>query len=179
MGFLDSGNWKLYTPDPDRSRRPTRGAIRLTISAKVVTLSPEARKAMGDPSYIEVWRGKRDGRVIFIGSDHYTSGCMGVRNTKGGVIRFRKPEFVAELMEHLIIWGNVTTHIGSDDKPLPGAYFCVDGKEFKERNPKDRRKWLVGVEFDLAKAYYCQMSMEGVQKAQEALREKRTQTNGE
>ena len=126
-----------------------------------------------EDTYTEVWFGKEDGRLLFIGKNRYMDGSVRIRKTKDGSMRYRRPDFLEKVMEHLILFGSMDAHIGADDKPLPGAYFCVDGKEFRERDPKDGRRWLKGVEFDVTSAYYCQVDMDGVRKAQEVLRKKR------
>ena len=103
--------------------------------------------------------------------------ALKLEKVRMGVIRLRDEHLLKVLMETLILYGSMEKHIGNDDKPLPGAYFCVQGSKFKERDPKDKRCRLVGVEFDLAKAYYCQMSMTAIAKAQEALQKKRNEAS--
>ena len=166
MSIFDTGNWELVTLVKN-GRMPARGSIHLTISKKLIKLSPEAVKVMGSPTQVDIWT--NEGRILFINNKR-----KGGRRPKDGSLCFHKPGLISEVMERLILYGSVEEHIGSDDKPLPGAYFCVEGKEFKERDPKDRRKWLHGVEFDLANAYYCQMSMDAVAKAMEARKKTKT-----
>ena len=172
MGILDSGNWKLIKAEPTE-RRAQRGQIRLTISKKLISLSAEARKAMGKPPYAEVWLGKEDGRVLIISRNKKCSDVRELRDTKDGRIHFHDQTLVTALTEHLILHGKVNDHIGNDDKPLRGAYFCVNGKPYKEKDPNDGRKWLTGVEFDLKDAYACQTDLKMIEKAQATLKKKR------
>ena len=172
MGILDSGNWVKWKPDPKGERKPIRGATRLTISSKIIKLSAEVRKAMGSPKFISVWTSEENGKIIFLAHNKHVSGSYEIRNTKNGTIFFRHSELIDLAMERLIIFSSVTDHIGNDDKPLPGAYFCVDGEAFKEKDPKDGRRWLKGIEFDLAKAYYCQVPLDAINSAKEYWKKK-------
>lgn len=167
MGILDSGNWVLWKPDANGDRKPTRGANRLTISRRGVKLSAEAVKSMGSPKFITVWTREDNGKIIFLANEKYETGAYEVRNTKSGAVFFRGQHMIDLTMERLILFSSMNDHIGNDDRPLPGAFFCVDGKAFKEQNPMDGRRWLKGVEFDLAKAYYCQIPQAALESAKE------------
>ena len=167
MGILDSGNWVLWKPESNGDRKPTRGITRLTISKKIIKLSAEARKAMGSPKFISVWTNETNGKIIFLAHNRKVSGSYEIRKTKSGTIFFRDQEMIDLAMERLILFGSMADHIGNDDKPLPGAFFCVDGEAFKEKDPKDGRRWLKGVEFDLASAYYCQIPQAALNSAKE------------
>mgnify|MGYP006873013969 CR=1 FL=1 len=146
MSIFDNGNWELVSPLVG-GKRPARDSIHLTISNKQMKLSREAVKVMGSPTQVDVWIATDSGRLLFI-----NQGTDG-RKTKDGAIHCYRKELISKVMEHLILYGSVKKYI-----EIERTYFCVEGKEFKEQDPKDQSKWLHGVEFDLANAYYCQKS---------------------
>ena len=174
MSIFDTGNWVLIGPDPNSGSTAEKGTIHITISRKVITLSPEARQAMGDPSFVEIQIDEETGRITFIGRKTGVEHTIAVRKAKDKRMRIRKPALLTAMMELLILFGSerVVSHIGNDDMPLTGAYFCARGTAFREQDTKDRRCWNKGVRFNLADAYYCQIDLDGMEKAHEAYRRK-------
>ena len=151
MGIIDNDDWKLCRNEPDDPKQDD--SIRLTISNRAITLSPKAKTTLGNPKFVEIWFGKKNGRVLFVGKSTDTGFPAGetksrkdYKGDKNETIEFRRYRLTADIRARLIRYGNIGKHVGPDNKLLTGASFCVEENEFREQD-------ITGVVFDLSTAY--------------------------
>ncbi|MBQ9210398.1 MAG: hypothetical protein IJ153_01755 [Clostridia bacterium] len=163
MSIFDTGNWVQFKPTPGTAR-PRKGESRITVSANAVTISKEAIAELGNPNRVNFWTSEENGTVIITGNDF-----NGVKVNKDGMVKVKIKELVDAMLERVILYGSVSEYFDANDKPKHGAYFIAEGEAFKEKDPKDKRKWIKGVKFELKEAKYCQMSLNALEKSHDRL----------